>query len=515
MGKDGRSAADLPLSLKVKNTFIDVNSSFVEDDADDVAFLQATLSRQRQVSEPVPCMHRQISGGPFYRSGAEVRAQVAGLPTDGLLEEEELEWDDLEEEEREEPETEKDPCWVLDRQIGRQETEPAWPMPSLGRQETEQYWPSWGLTASGATGPAGEQDPSSAAANMWLFQMPGVGGGQGGTSSLAMMCDSVAGLQDSCSGADPPRADCALPATSPAEHLSWATAGTYATVFTPNTSAASLPASTPQPSTHGTAGAPVPPPEWAGVSTVMMRNLPNKYTQHMLLDELSQSGFTGTFDFLYLPIDPETNANRGYAFINFTDPSFAWMLRMSYEGRKMSRFNSDKVVSVAPAALQGFEANYAHYSTSRVNRGDPAARPLFLRESSMRHAVPRHEGGRRRGGRRSSGSLIDMAARQQQHQQQAALAGGAAQTLGASPAHGAMVAANAAAVFAKDITSAYLGLNGGGPPYPDSIAATGAAKRTGAAEQLSTPRFCPYCGGKTQPQFRFCQFCGASLNLNL
>merc|ERR1719323_553735 len=122
------------------------------------------------------------------------------------------------------------------------------------------------------------------------------------------------------------------------------------------------------------------PPEWADTMTVMMRNLPNKYTQRMLLTEINHTGFLGTFDFLYLPIDPETTANRGYSFLNFIDPGFAWMFKMSYEGRKMNRFNSNKVISVVPATLQGFEANYAHYATSRVNRGDPAARPLFLRE---------------------------------------------------------------------------------------------------------------------------------------
>lgn len=95
------------------------------------------------------------------------------------------------------------------------------------------------------------------------------------------------------------------------------------------------------------------------------RNLPNKYSQQLLLDELDNAGFAGTYDFLYLPIDPETNANRGYAsldvfsvhfavrFVNFVSPEHAWMMRRVYEacarvsrmgieGRKMSKFNSDK-----------------------------------------------------------------------------------------------------------------------------------------------------------------------------
>jgi len=124
------------------------------------------------------------------------------------------------------------------------------------------------------------------------------------------------------------------------------------------------------------------PPDWSHLTTMMMRNLPNKYTQRMLLTEVNQSGFLGTIDFFYLPIDQETNANRGYGFLNFIAPYYAWAFRNMFEGRRMSRFNSAKVVSVTPATLQGFQANYAHYSSARVNRGDPSARPLFLREPS-------------------------------------------------------------------------------------------------------------------------------------
>ncbi|CAK9044057.1 unnamed protein product [Durusdinium trenchii] len=81
-------------------------------------------------------------------------------------------------------------------------------------------------------------------------------------------------------------------------------------------------------------------------------------------------------------------------------------MRKMYEGKKMGKFNSEKVVSVVPAALQGFEANYAHYSAARVMRGPPQTRPLFLRECGKVKAE------RRRGGRRAQGSLIDVAVRE-------------------------------------------------------------------------------------------------------
>lgn len=154
------------------------------------------------------------------------------------------------------------------------------------------------------------------------------------------------------------------------------------------------------------------PEEWRGVNTVMMRNLPNRYTQPMLLQEVCDSGFTSTFDFFYLSIDPETNANKGYAFINFVNPIDSWRFTCTFRGRQMKFFNSKKFVSVSPATLQGFEANYAHYSTLRCSFGDPSARPLFYRKPDASASTQRltKRGGQQRRTERGGKSLVDMAA---------------------------------------------------------------------------------------------------------
>jgi len=207
------------------------------------------------------------------------------------------------------------------------------------------------------------------------------------------------------------------------------------------------------------------PPEWASTFTVMMRNLPNRYTQLMLLEEISSAGFAGAFDFLYLPIDPDTHANKGYAFVNFVDPVQAWRFKGAYEGQQMKCFNSSKFVSVNPAALQGLEANYAHYSTARCSRGNPSARPLFFREPQQKF-TPRNAA--RRGGHRrrvNARSLVDVAVQRNEMMQQR--------------------------VQPKP------------PPQPAAAAPMESPVQGG--------RFCPYCGGATQPSYRFCKFCGSSL----
>jgi len=51
--------------------------------------------------------------------------------------------------------------------------------------------------------------------------------------------------------------------------------------------------------------------QWNNVTTVMMRNLPNKYLRGMLRREIDNNDFKNKYDFFYLPIDQNTSANRG------------------------------------------------------------------------------------------------------------------------------------------------------------------------------------------------------------
>jgi RNA recognition motif-containing protein len=115
------------------------------------------------------------------------------------------------------------------------------------------------------------------------------------------------------------------------------------------------------------------------VTTLMIRNIPNRYTQSELLNEIRESGFDNKFDFFYLPMDHETHANFGYAFINFLDDREVDPFTTRFNGLKLNRFTSNKIIQIVPAQLQGFQANLQHYCKKAVCTDDNIDyRPLFF-----------------------------------------------------------------------------------------------------------------------------------------
>lgn len=113
------------------------------------------------------------------------------------------------------------------------------------------------------------------------------------------------------------------------------------------------------------------PDEWMDNmgTTVMMRNIPNKYSRDMLVERL-RGDFHGHFDFVYLPMDFKNECNMGYAFINFRsiESCHAFVERYNGVGVQdcLPGIASQKVVEITPARVMGLENNVRRLQTSHV-----------------------------------------------------------------------------------------------------------------------------------------------------
>eukprot|EP01028_Stygiella_incarcerata_P011216 TRINITY_DN623_c0_g2_i1.p1 TRINITY_DN623_c0_g2~~TRINITY_DN623_c0_g2_i1.p1 ORF type:complete len:720 (-),score=169.99 TRINITY_DN623_c0_g2_i1:1055-3214(-) len=112
-------------------------------------------------------------------------------------------------------------------------------------------------------------------------------------------------------------------------------------------------------------------------STIMIRNIPNKYTRDMLLEEISDE-FATTFDFLYLPMDFHNMCNMGYAFLNMRHPKFILRFFDKFHGRKWNRFNSEKVCEITYGKFQGRDQFVEHFRRSNVMLQPESFRPLLF-----------------------------------------------------------------------------------------------------------------------------------------
>ncbi|KAL3649825.1 hypothetical protein CASFOL_006228 [Castilleja foliolosa] len=114
-------------------------------------------------------------------------------------------------------------------------------------------------------------------------------------------------------------------------------------------------------------------------TTVMIKNMPNKYSQKLLLNMLDNHCIhcneqiakgeeeqpLSSYDFVYLPIDFINKCNVGYGFVNMTSPQATLRLYKAFHNQSWEVFNSRKICDVTYARLQGLEALREHFKNSK------------------------------------------------------------------------------------------------------------------------------------------------------
>ena len=93
-------------------------------------------------------------------------------------------------------------------------------------------------------------------------------------------------------------------------------------------------------------------------TTVMIRNIPIRYDTNVLEKELEP--FEGKYDCLYMPYDYDNEGNKGYAFLNLTNPLHVLLFYEFFNNKCWLYFDSKKICSLNYANFQGIEEIKKH-----------------------------------------------------------------------------------------------------------------------------------------------------------
>jgi hypothetical protein len=115
-------------------------------------------------------------------------------------------------------------------------------------------------------------------------------------------------------------------------------------------------------------------------TTLMLRNIPNALTPENLMAIVDMAGFSGTYDYLYLPRDTNTAYNKGYAFLNFMDPRVSQDFAAQLEGSAWNE-KSPKRLAITDALCQGVAANLRRLRSSSTGMQTAAAFSPWLRSN--------------------------------------------------------------------------------------------------------------------------------------
>jgi len=126
----------------------------------------------------------------------------------------------------------------------------------------------------------------------------------------------------------------------------------------------------------------------------MLRNMPNKTSTEGLMVAVDSLGFSGLYDFCFVPIDTDSNNCKGYGFINFLSPADASRFCQAADGYRFPRGGSTKRAQVSIAHTQGVVA-----TLERMRPWKKKNRQKFASESRGRPFV-----------RDASGQMVAMLA---------------------------------------------------------------------------------------------------------
>lgn len=102
-------------------------------------------------------------------------------------------------------------------------------------------------------------------------------------------------------------------------------------------------------------------------TTIMLRNLPPEYTRDMTTELLDAEGFSGLYDFVYMPMNLRTKESFGYVFVDLISPVVADQCRSRFQGFNRWSIQSDKACDVLWSdEQQGLSANIERYRNSPV-----------------------------------------------------------------------------------------------------------------------------------------------------
>jgi len=114
-------------------------------------------------------------------------------------------------------------------------------------------------------------------------------------------------------------------------------------------------------SSTGVVSMPIP----HGITTVVVRNVPARYTKELLLQEWPPNG---TYDFIYLPYNFKQKRPAGFVYVNFVSHEAALNFYSQWHGKSLCNKGSVKRLSIGVAEAQGLEANLRHVAASKISR---------------------------------------------------------------------------------------------------------------------------------------------------